>query len=561
MSSTTRILTYAAIGALVLAAIIGFSFSNENVGASGDANADGVVTLHRGNSAEPSSLDPHRSSGTWESRIIGDMFLGLYTEDGSANAVLGAARAHTVSEDGLIHTFTLRDDQVWSDGVPVTAHDFEFAFQRILDPVMAAQYASILYIIENAQEVNSGNMDKSNVGVVAIDDHTLEIRLNRPAPYLPQLLTHNTTYPVPMHVVEANPDTWSRAGTMVTNAAYVLEEWVPNDHITIVKSDTFYDADNVQIERVIFYPTDDAASALRRFRAGELDLNTDFPVQQYEWLLENMTEEVHVSPFITTSYIAVNTESPPFDDVRIRQALAMAINRNILAYRVMGTGQTPAYTLVPPLMPNYTPPQAFFADMTQEERVAAAQALMREAGYGPDNLLRFVYRYRESIDNRRMAVATAGFWEEIYVDADLVNTEVATHYDDLRAGNFELGDAGWVADYADAENYLFLVDSNSGQLNYGKYNNPEYDALLYQASQTVDLEERAAILAQAEAIFLFDLPLIPTIYGVSRNIVGQQVVGWVDNPLDIHRTRYLVLDESLRDEQSSFTDTIRGWFN
>ena len=181
-----------------------------------------------------------------------------------------------------------------------------------------------------------------------------------------------------------------------------------------------------------------------------------------------------------------------------------------------------------------------------EERIARAQELMTEAGYSAENPLQFVYRYRDSIDNRRAAVAVAGFWSVIYAEADLINTEVATHYDDLRAGNFEVGDAGWVADYADAENYLFLIDSHSGQLNYGNYNNPEYDALLLLASQTVDLEERAAILAQAEAIILNELPLIPTVYGVSKALVGQHVQGYVDNVLDIHRTRYISLDEEQR---------------
>ena len=540
-SSMFKVLAVLAIGAAGF-----FAYSSFNKGATAtDEDAASVVTLHRGNSAEPSSLDPHSASGTWENRIIGDMFVGLYTEDAAANAILGAAESHSVSDDGLIHTFIIREGHQWSDGVPVTAHDFVFALQRIMDPITAAQYASILYPIENSQDVNEARMPTSELGVVAVDDRTLEIHLNRPAPYLPQLLTHYTTFPVPAHVVQANPDNWSRAGIMVSNGPYVLTEWIPNDHITVVKNDLFYDADNVAIDEVIYYPTDDAAAALRRFRAGEIDLNTDFPSQRYQWLQENLNAETHVSPFITTSYIAVNTISPPFDDIRIRQALAMAIDRDILAYQVMRTGQTPAYTLVPPLMPNYTPPQAFFAEWTMEERIARGRELMIEAGYGPDNPLEFTYRYRESIDNRRMAVATSGFWREIYVEADIVNTEVATHYNDLRAGNFELGDAGWVADYADAENYLFLVDSNSGQLNYGNYNNPEYDALLYQASQTAGLEERAAILAQAEAIILYDLPLLPTIYGVSKNIVGQHVIGWVDNPLDIHRTRFLSLDEAV----------------
>jgi len=546
MSGTSTILKIGAVGALLVAGFIGYSSFNDN--ATAVIDADAPIVFHRGNAAEPSSLDPHRASGTWENRIIGDMFLGLYTEDANADAILGAAEAHTVSDDGLVHTFTIRENHLWSDGVPVTAHDFVYGLQRIMDPLMAAQYASILYVIQNGQEVNEGaeGYSPGDLGVVAVDDRTLEIHLTRPVPFLPQLLTHYTTFPVPMHLVEAMPDTWARAGTMVTNGPYVLTEWVPNDHITVVKNEMFYEVDMLAIDEIIYYPTDDSSTALRRFRAGELDMNSDFPSQQFDWLKENLPEETHVFPYINTSYIAINNISPPFDDIRIRQALAMAIDRDILAYQVYRTGQTPAYTLVPPLMPNYTPPRSFFEDWPMEERIARAQELMTEAGYSAENPLQFVYRYRDSIDNRRAAVAVAGFWSVIYAEADLINTEVATHYDDLRAGNFEVGDAGWVADYADAENYLFLIDSHSGQLNYGNYNNPEYDALLLLASQTVDLGERAAILAQAEAIILNELPLIPTVYGVSKALVGQHVQGYVDNVLDIHRTRYISLDEEQR---------------
>jgi len=555
----SRLLTFGIIGAVLVALFLAFNFSGPDVTAQGE---DGIVTLNRGNSAEPSSLDPHRASGTWENNIIGDMFVGLYTEDETGSPVLGAAESHSVSEDGLTHTFIMREGAVWSDGEPVTAYDFEYAFRRILDPNMAAEYAAILYLIDNAEAINSAQeTDLTQLGVHALDARTLEIDLNRPAPFLPWLLTHYTTFPVPMHAVEEFGDQWARPGNFVSNGAYTLESWIPNDHITVVKNPLFYDADNVAIDQVNYYPTDDASSALRRFRAGELDLNTDFPSQQIDWLRENMPDDVRVAPYIATSYIAVNTVRPPFDDVRIRRALAMAIDRDTIAYEILKVGQTPAYTLVPPLIPNYTPPQADFASLTQQERISAAQELMREAGYGPDNMLQFVYRYRESIDNRRVAVAISRFWSEIYVDVDLVNTETATHYDDLRTGNFDLGDAGWVADFPDAENYLFLVDSNSGQLNYGSYSNPAYDALLAQAAQTADLEERAAILAQAEAIIMYDMPLIPTTYGVSKAIVAPQVQGWVDNPVNIHRTRFMSIDESLRPVRTSFADRIMGLFN
>ncbi len=534
-------MTYGAVAAVLIAGFIGYSVLNKDATATSE---EGLVVLDRGNNAEPSSLDPHRASGTWENNIIGDMFVGLYTEDANGLPIYGAAEAHTVSDDGLVHTFTIREGHVWSDGVPVTAYDFEFAMRRILNPEMAAEYAALLYVIHNAAEVNSGALPPEQLDVHALDERTLQITLNQPAPYLPQLLTHYTAFPVPQHLVESEGDRWVRAGVMVSNGPYVLQEWAPNDHIRAVKNELFYDAENVAIDIVNYYPTDDSTAALRRFRAGEIDVNTDFPSQQYDWLRENLPEETRVSEYITTSYIAVNTVSPPFDDVRIRQALALLIDRDVIAYQILRTGQIPAYSLVPPSMPNYDAPETDFATMSMSARIVRAQELMRAASYSPENPLRFTYRYRESVENRRAAIAVAGMWRENgYMEVDLVNTEVAIHYADMRSGNFQVADAGWVADYADAENYLFLVDSRSGQLNYGKYNNPEYDALLDLSRNEPDGEARAAYLADAERILLRDLPLIPTTFGVSKNLVATNVHGWEDNLVDIHRTRFLSLAE------------------
>jgi len=555
----SRIILVLGLIALVGAGVFGFGAFQK------DATAQAEVTevvLHRGNGAEPVTLDPHGSAGTWESNILRDLFMGLYADGPDGAPILGSAEAHEVSDDGLVHTLTIREGLVWSDGVPVTAGDFEFALKRILDPNTAARYASLLYLIDGAEEINSGaDPDLDHLGVTALDDRTLEIRLNRPAPFMPWLMSHVTMYPVPRHIIEQYGDDWTRPGRIVSNGPYTLAEWVPNDHITVVKNPLFYDADNIAIDEVVFYPTDDESAALRRFRAGELDMNSGFPSQQLDWLRENMPEETRIFNYIGTSYMAVNVREAPLNNADIRRALALAIDRDIIAYEILRKGQTPAYTLVPPEIPDYTPPQADFADWTQQERLHEAQELMREAGYGPDNPLRFQYRYRESVDNRRVAVAVARFWRDIYVELDLVNTEPAVHYQDLEQGNFDVGDAGWIADYPDAENYLFLLDSSSGLLNYGGYNNPTFDALLAQAAVTTDLEARAAILAQAEAITIQEMPLIPTTYSVSSNLVGLQIVGFEDNVVNIHPTRWLSIDESRRPVQPSFVDQIMRWFN
>lgn len=544
MGRLTKTLASVGLGLALIGGIAACSPAEDAQAVSGDH-----VVLHRGNGAEPSSLDPHKASGTWENNVIGDLFMGLYTEDVNGAPVFGMAVGHEISEDGLTHTFDMRDGALWSDGEPVTAYDFEYAMRRILNPETAAKYASILFIIQNAEAVNTGDMALEELGVHALDADTLEITLNRPAPFLPWLLTHYTTFPVPAHVVEELGDRWVRPGNMVSNGAYVLEGWTPNDHITLVKNDQFFDAENVAIDEVIFYPTDDESAALRRFRAGELDMNTGFPAQQYRWLQENMPDETHVVPYFSTSYILFNVEEPPFDDVRVRRALSMAVDRDTIAYRILATGQIPTYSLNPPQMPDYTPPRLSFADESWNDRIATARELMEEAGYGPDNPLEFTYRYMEGNDSRRVAVALQNWWGEIYADVDVVNTEPAVHYNDLQSSNFEVGGAGWIADYPDPENYLFLFDSTTGALNYSQYNSPEFDDLLHRAQNSADQDERAALYRQAEEVLLADSPFIPTLNGVSRTLVGAHIQGYEDNAVHIHRTRWMSINEEQRRQQ------------
>src|SRR5262245_41228308 len=247
----------------------GSNTKSASAGASNGASGSEVV-LRRGNGAEPASLDPHFSIGTWEDNIISDLIVGLTTADAAGKAIPGAATSWETSPDGKTWTFHLRDLQ-WSDGKPVTAGDFVYSWRRILDPKTAAPYASILYGFKNAQAIGSGKMKPEELGARAIDDKTLELQLENPAPYLPELLMHTTSYPVPQQLVEAKGRDWTKPGSYIANGPYTLAEWVPNDHITLVKNPKFYDAANVKIDRVVYYPIADPDAGLKRFRAGELD--------------------------------------------------------------------------------------------------------------------------------------------------------------------------------------------------------------------------------------------------------------------------------------------------
>lgn len=532
-------------GGAVVAVVGGAAFSLGG-GAMRHTTSD-AKTLNRGNAAEPDTLDPQKIQTSWENNIVGDMFMGLMTEDVAGNPVLGAAQSYTQSDDGLTYTFKIRDHK-WSDGQPVTADDFVFSFQRILDPKTAAQYASLLYPIKNAQPVNGGKMPVTALGVRAIDARTLEMNFEYQVPYLPQLLRHYTCMPVPKHVVKKYGDQWLQAQNIVTNGAYVLKEWVPNDHITIVKNPHFYDAKNVTIETVNFYPSQDYAAALKRFRAGEFDVTNGVPSSEFTWLRDNLPGVLRVTPYVSVSYVQFNLTKAPFNDVRVRQAVSMAIDREIMANRVMRAGESPAYTMVPPHMPGYPgKAQLDYKNWPMAQKIAKAKALLAEAGYGPNNPLKFEYAFQGQSDARLVAVALQSMWKGIDAQVSLHPADPQVHYNDLRRQHFQAAWAGWSADYMDAKDFLFLGQTSSNDMNIGRYSDPKFDALVAQSDVTRDPATRGAILQQAEQLMLDDAPFAPVYYAVSRNIVSKQVRNWIGNSININRTRYLRLDRKAAD--------------
>ena len=501
-----------------------------------------VLNIHNGGDA--SSLDPHKLSGDWENRIAGDIFEGLVTEDAGAEAIPGQAESWEISDDGLTYTFTLREGLAWSDGEPLTAEDFAFSFRRLMDPETAADYAYLQYPIKNAEAVNAGEMPVEELGVTAIDERTLEIVLERPTPYFLGGLKHYTAYPIPGHLIEEHGEDWVKIGTIATNGPYVPVDWVPGSHVTTEKNPTFHDAENVSIEGAKFFTLEDESAALKRYRAGEFDILTNFPKDQFAWLEENLPGQTHVAPFAGLYYYVVNNQQPPFDDARVRQALSMAINREVIGPQVLGTGEIPAYSWVPPGMDNYGEPATVsWKDMPYPEKVEEAQRLLGEAGYGPDGEpLDVQLRYNTNENHKRVAVAIASMWKPLGVNVELYNTETKVHYDELSRGVLEVARAGWLADYNDPDNFLNLLKGGV-EFNYGRYSNPEYDALLNEANQMTDLEERAGVLKQAEQIALDDSAAMPIYYYLSENVVSPKVKGFEDNVFDIHRTRWLSIEE------------------
>jgi len=501
----------------------------------GTANAS---ELHRGNGTEPQSLDPHFVGGLSESDIVSDLLTGLTTRDAGGKPIPGAAESWTISPDGKVWTFHLRDER-WSDGVAVTAADFVFAWRRLLDPKTGARNGANMDVVKNARAVSAGALPPSALGVAAKDPRTLIVTLDRAAPYLPELLAGEWADPLPAHVLAAKGAGWSKPGAYVGNGPYLLSEWLPNDHITLVKNPRFYDADQVRIDKVIYYPTSDAAAALTRYRAGALDLQSPAPLTQLAWLRANLKGELHVTPSLALSYIAINLDDAALKDMRVRRALNLVYNREAVTQKVLKLNEPAAFAIVPPGIANYPGGAAMdFAALAYPARVAQAQKLMQAAGYGPFHRLRLSFATTGNADFKRLASVFQAMARQIYVDIDIEVSDLPTLMQNLKAHRFQLSSASWYADYDDAANFLDLLRSGAA-VNYAHYRNPKFDAALDQADQEPDAAKRGRILAAAETLALADYPWIPIRFPAQTDLVKPYVRGWVPNPPDRHASRWL----------------------
>ena len=496
--------------------------------------------LRIGNGGEPLTLDPHRYNLNLEEKILTDLFEGLTAHDAAGNIVPGAAESWSPSDDGLTWTFRLRRNARWSDGEPVTADDFAFAFRRLLDPATAASLAYFLYAIDGAEAVNAGDAPPSRLGVAAVDRHTLRIRLREPFPFLPERLIYPTGFPVPRHVVEKHGDRWVRAGTMVTNGAYTLADWQPQAFVRLRKNPHFRAAADVRVDTVTYYPVADRNAAYNRYLAGELDIIGDFPPGEIERLEQERAGQVHVAPLLSIMYLVFNTTAPPFDDVHVREALALAIDRRRLTRKVLRSGERASASFVPPIVAGYES-----ALKARPVDVGAARALLTAAGYGEANPLAVTLRHIAGADNKKVQVAIAAMWREIGVTTQLHHAELNAHFAALRQGDFQVAQAGWFGEN-NPEHYLELLMSAAGDVNYGRFQHAEVDALMASAKRSAVLGERLAWLRRAEAVALAAHPVVPLYSVTTRSLVSERVGGWLPNPRNTHPARYLRLQPPRR---------------
>ncbi len=503
----------------------------------------GLDVLHRGNASEPQSLDPHRGEGVPSSNIQRDLFEGLVTTGPDGSLIPGAAASWTVSDDGLVYTFELRADGRWSNGDPVTAEDFAYSLRRAADPATLSNYGQILAPILHAADVVAGKRSPKDLGVEAVDERTLVIRLASPTPYFLELLTHSMTYPVHPASVRAHPGDFARPGRLVSNGPYRLEEWVVQSHVKLVQNPYYYDRERLAIRTVYFYPIENPSTELKRYRAGELHWTDALPHQQLGWVRENLPGDLQISPYLGTYYYGFNTERPPFAErPGLRLALSMAIDRDIITRQVTGGGEIPAYGWVPPI-PGYTPQRAEWADWPAERRVAEARQLYAEAGYGPDSPLTVELFYNTSDNHKRIALAVAAMWKQtLGVRTRLINQEFKVFLDTRRRKRVtEVFRAAWIGDYRDPYTFAEINQSTHGMNDTG-YRNARYDDLLEASMNEPDPVRRRALLEEAERVLLADQPLMPIYFYVTRRVVKPWVRGWEPNLLDFHPTRYFYLE-------------------
>lgn len=499
------------------------------------------ITLN--NAAEPESLDPHKVSGVPESNLIRQMFEGLTTTDSNGKIAPGMASEWS-SPDNKVWTFKLRDAN-WSNGDPVTAHDFVYSLRRLVDPVTASPYATYLVGLKvaNAEAVVDGKAKPETLGVKAIDDKTLEITLSEPVPYFPNAMFHTSVKPVNQKVVQAHGDKWTSPQNFVGNGAYKLKDWQVNERIVLERNPSYYNNDKTTINTATFLSITADTTDVARYKAGEIDVTYDaLPPTQFESLKKELGDQVRVQPRLCTYYYDFNHTEPPFNDVRVRKALSLTLDRDTIAYKILNQGQKPAHQYTPEStdgMKNYTPE---WVSWDREKRIAEAKRLLNEAGYNESNPLKFELLYNTNEQHKTLAVAVASFWKKDlgFVEATLNNQEWKTYLETRRNQKHQMSRGGWCADYNEPSTFLnTLLSTDSG--NYGKYNSPEFDAIMNKTlGADVTPEQRAELYHQAEALLDKDSATIFVYQYVSPRLIKPYVQGFAEaDPLNNYHIKDL----------------------
>ena len=503
---------------------------------------------HHGNGSEPQGIDPHIVTGVPEHHILISLCEGLTIPNpnptGSDGYIPGTAESWTISDDGKEYIFKLNKNAKWSNGDPVTADDFVWSWKRILTASLGSQYPDMLYYLVGAYEYHNGEIDNfDEVGVKALDSHTLKVNLKNPTPFFIGLLSHYSTWPVHKETVLKHGDIddrngeWTRPGNFVCNGPFQLKTWELNNRIVVEKNPHYYDASMVRLNEIHYYPVSNVMTEDRMFRAGQLHLTSSMPTQKCPIYIEEKNPNLKIDPYMGTYFYRINTENETLSDVRVRKALAYSIDRQLLVDKVTQCGQIPAYSFTPPGSNGYQPSTEIPYDPV------LAKQLLAEAGYSSDNpfpKLEILFNTNEG--HRKVALAIQQMWQnELGIEVELVNQDWKVYLSREMVGDFQISRAGWIGDYEDPNTFLDLMRPNRGNNKTG-WENMDFDALVEEANTINDQEKRYELLNEAEKILIDNMPIIPLYTYVRVYQLSPDVKGFNPHILDHHHPKFIYLE-------------------
>ncbi|EFM20766.1 MULTISPECIES: ABC transporter substrate-binding protein [unclassified Pantoea] len=494
---------------------------------------------------EPASLDPLKAVGLPEIQVIRDLFEGLTNQDAQGKIVPGVAQSWS-SSDNKTWVFTLRNNARWSNGEPVTAQDFVYSWQRLVDPKNSSGSAGFAGLsgIENAAAITKGEMTPDKLGVTAQSKTQLKVTLDRPVPWFPALVANVALFPVPQKVIAQQRDSWTAPGKLVGNGAYQLSERVVNEKIVLTRNPHYWDDAHSVLTKVTFVPINEESSATKRYRANDIDITESFPKNMYALLKKTLPGEVYTPDQLGTYYYAFNTQKGPTADVRVRKALSWSIDRNVIADKVLGTGEKPAWHFTPDVTAGFKPLPTFMQQHDQNALNAQAKSLLAAAGYGPGKPLKLKLLYNTSESHQKIAIAVASMWKKnLGVDVTLENQEWKTYIDSRNSGNFDVIRASWVGDYNEPSTFLNLLTSGNSS-NIARFNNADYDAVVAKASRETSEQARNSDYNRAEQILAEQAPIAPIYQYTNGRLIKPWVKGYpITNPEDVAYSRELWIEK------------------
>lgn len=494
---------------------------------------------------EPASLDPLKAVGLPEIQVIRDLFEGLTNQDAQGNIVPGVAQSWS-SNDNKTWVFTLRNNARWSNGDPVTAQDFVYSWQRLVDPKNSSPFAWFAGLsgIENAAAITKGEMTPDKLGVIAQGKTQLKVTLDRPVPWFPALVANVALFPVPQKMIAQEGDSWTAPGKLVGNGAYQLSERVVNEKIVLIRNPDYWDDAHSVLTKVTFVPINEESSATKRYRANDVDITESFPKNMYAMLKKTLPGEVYTPDQLGTYYYAFNTQKGPTADVRVRKALSWSIDRKVIAEKVLGTGEKPAWHFTPDVTAGFKPLPTFMQQHDQNTLNAQAKALLTSAGYGPGKPLKLKLLYNTSESHQKIAIAVASMWKKnLGVDVTLENQEWKTYIDSRNSGNFDVIRASWVGDYNEPSTFLNLLTSGNSS-NISRFSNADYDAVIAKASKETNDQARNSDYNRAEQILAEQTPIAPIYQYTNGRLIKPWVKGYpITNPEDVAYSRELWIEK------------------